>query len=141
MNSLNGVLRNYVILLVNNMMTIISVTSLVAYITFRSKLIWVLRLGSLTIAIGTTTYLIITYHKLGQIHDTSIKCISSWKRYGGGLGSSFDRVLVKKYVKSLRSCRLELGDFGYYRKSNSSRIISKLIFYTTKGIIIIKKFV
>jgi len=140
MNGFNGVYRKYFLLMLNNIMTIISVCGQVIYITFHDRLILVVGMGIITLANFSTTYLIITYYKLGQIHESSQKCIGSWKRYGGLELRPIDRKLVKRYVKSLRSCRVELGDFGYYRKATSSRIIVKLVFYTTKGIMIINKF-
>ena len=140
LNELTRVVRPYALMLVNNTMITLCVGGQITFIELHHKIDMEALLGFLGIFVGSILYLIITYFKFGEINEFSVKCIGSWKRNDGYTDRPQDRQLIKRYVRSLRTCRVDLGDFGYYRRANSLRIVGKVIYYTTKGITLIQKF-
>jgi hypothetical protein len=123
----------------NNVATILSVGGQIAIILLHHRFELESILYASIASTCATAYLIITYFKLGEINESSKKCIGSWKRNSGwklGLGEN-DKKLLNKYVQSLQPCKIELGDFGFYQKQGSLRIIGKLVYYTTKGLMLL----
>ena len=89
------------------------------------------------ISAGSLLFLILQYFTFGQVNEYSKKCIGSWDRIDETIYGFHDRRLIKRYVRSLSLLRVELGDFGYYRKGNSLRIVGKIVYYTTKGLLLV----
>jgi hypothetical protein len=92
-------------------------------------------------ALGSA-YLVIFYFKMGELNETSKQALGSWKRNGGLrlLTLPQDKKLLRRYLSSLQHLKFELRGFGYFRKATSLRIIGKLIFYTTKSLMLLQKF-
>ncbi len=135
----NSFTRTYLLLYFNNVATILSVGGQIAIILLHHRFELESILYASIASTCATAYLIITYFKLGEINESSKKCIGSWKRNSGwklGLGEN-DKKLLNKYVQSLQPCKIELGDFGFYQKQGSLRIIGKLVYYTTKGLMLL----
>ncbi len=86
---------------------------------------------------GAVLYLVVIYIKFGEVNASSQKLIGSWKR-SPKLVNGEERELVSKYFNSLPTLKIRLGTFGYFRKPASILIIGKLVFYTTKFLIIAK---
>jgi hypothetical protein len=84
------------------------------------------------------TSLGLTYIKLGDINEKSKKLITSWKKDTKSSVSALERKIANKFIKSLRLLKIELGSFGYYQKPASLRIVGKLVFYTTKSLMMTK---
>jgi hypothetical protein len=122
-------------------MTTLSVSGQIAVILLHKKLELESLGGTSIVSFCSTAYLMITYFKLAQINEYSIKCIGSWKRNPGKQLSIYDKKLLSKYIVSLQPCRIELGEYGHYRKQGSLLIIGKLVYYTTKGIMLLRKFI
>ena len=138
---INLITRRYFLLFFNNSMTSLSVGGQVIYITLRQHFTLEIRFGILIFIVASTMYMIITYYTLGLLHELSKNVISSWRKNSVLEMKPLDRILVQKYAKSFKPLRMELGDFGYYRKTTSIRIIGKLIYYTARGLMILQKFV
>ena len=141
LNEFTSVVRPYLLMLLNNMILTLVVGGQIILIKFHSMITMGPLLYILIVVLVGNAYLIITYFKFGEIHEFSLKCIGSWERNDGNTNQPRDRLLLKRYVRSLRLCRVDLGDFGYYRQVNSLRIVGKVIYYTTKSIMLIQKFV
>ena len=137
---INLITRQYFLIFFNNSMTFVSVGGQVIYISLRSHLTLEIRVGLLIFIIASTAYMIITYYKLGELHELSKNVILSWKNSSPLKLEPLDRILIRKYANSLRPLRIELGDFGYYRKPTSIRIILKLTYYTARSLMIAQKF-
>ena len=110
----------------------------IVYILFRKKIDIEFRLAAILGSVATAVYLIIAYYKLGGIHESSKILIRSWKSYNGLFRE--DRKLFKKYIRSLGLLKLHHGDFGHYTKQNRILIVGKLIYYTSKCLMVIQKF-
>jgi len=65
------------------------------------------------------------------------KCLASWRR-GAGVYQR-RKEMLKRQIKSLAVCKVDLGNFGYYKKANSMRIIGKIIYFTVKGLMLMPK--
>ena len=141
LNELTSVVRPYLLMILNNMALTLVVGGQIILIKFHSMVTMESILCILILVLVGSGYLIITYFKFGEIHEFSLKCIGSWERNDGYMNQPQDRLLLRRYVRSLRLCKVDLGNFGCYRKANSLRIIGKVIYYTTKSIMLIQKLV
>ena len=137
----NDTVRSYLLMFVNNIMTSMSVGGQVMLITFHDHISLNSQFGMVTLIICSTFYMVITYYKLGELNEASVKVISSWRRCSGLRLKPSDQILMKTYSNALWLFKVELGDFGHYRNATSIRIIGKLIFYTTKGLMLAQKFI
>jgi len=138
MNRFNIIAGPYILMLVNNVSLTLSVGGQIMIIMFHVEL----GLGALMltclVSFLATVFLVITYFKFGEINENSKQCISSWKRNLRFSNHNLhDTKLVVRQIRSLGVCRIELGSFGYYKKSNNIRIIGKIIYYTVKGLMLL----
>jgi len=136
----NSLTRPYLLMAINNAMLVVSVGGQVVAIQLHDKLNLETLTCILTLSLGAAGYLILLYFKLGQVHETSRKCLESWKKNAGLHLEHRDKLLALCYVRSLSTCKIELGSFGYFRKANSLKIIEKLIYFTVKGVVLLQKF-
>jgi hypothetical protein len=137
----NAFTRTYLLLYINNAMIALSVGGQVAIILFHEKLEPEVGSSIFIVSICGTTYLIVTYFKMGEINEYSKKCIGSWNQSFERKVGEDDKKLLRKYLSSLQPCKIELREFGFYRKPGSLRIIGKLVYYTSKGILVIGRFI
>jgi hypothetical protein len=122
-------------------MTVLSVSGQIAMILLHQSIEPEGGSCIIIVSVCSTVFLMVTYFKMGQINEYSKNCIESWKRICGKLLRGDDNKLFRKYLSSLQPCKIELGEFGFYRKHGSLRIIGKLLYYTTKGIMLLGKFI
>jgi hypothetical protein len=80
-----------------------------------------------------TVYLVLSHSKLGESCDASRRFITSWK--GKGDLAELDRVILGKYLRSCRPLRYNIGSFDFYQKSGTTRVVGKIVFFTTKLLI------
>jgi hypothetical protein len=87
-------------------------------------------------------YLIITYTKLGSIHEASKAAIvNSWKRKYEMLKVSSVEMLEKRQIDLCRPLRLNPGAYGYYRKATSLPIVGKVLMHLVKVMMLVNKVV
>ena len=123
--------RKFLLICLNNILTTVTVLSNFLLIRHHDQ---IPRAGLpmlLIVSTGSTSFLLITYKKFGEINERSKSCTSSWKRNTKYLNLD-EKILVSTYVRSFRPFRMELGSFGFYQKPNTIRIVGKLFFYTSK---------
>ena len=135
----NGVFRDCIFLVANNVNIGFSVSSALTLIKFHDQLDLTILLGLLMVWINSSGFLIISYMKLGEVNQRSKQFHDAWKRKAGYLEPSM-KIVMKKFIRSSRPLRIELGDFGYYNKSGGIRILGKLVTYTVKFLMLTNKF-
>jgi hypothetical protein len=135
-NHFNSLTRDYILVSINDFQTVLAVICNFVLIQLHDRVplegLFTISMLSFT----ATMYLLLSYIHLGTINEASKNLIRSWKNTCRNRKST----LMSKYVKSFRSIRIELGSFGYYRKPTSIQIVGKLIFYTSKFIMVTKRY-
>ncbi len=131
-------MRDYLLIYVNNTMTVLSVTCSFVLVKFHDQIYVVEFLGLTAVAICSTICLLLTYIKLGDINEKSKKLVTAWKKDPKSGLSPLERKIANKSIKSLQLLKIMLGSFGYYRKPASLRIVGKLVYYTTKSLMMTK---
>ena len=140
----NQITRPYLLMFINSLMTILSVSGQIALIQFHDRLEPENMAYAFSLSLAATAYLILTYFKLGDLNKQSKKAVAVWKRkarINDSLLHSKQNQLILRHMQSLGLLQIQLGDFGHYKREYSLRIIGKLIFYTSKGIMVLKKFI
>jgi len=137
--AMNRIVGPYVLMVINNISLVLSVGGQIVLIQLHGHVELETISCTSVLALAGTGFLIISYFKLGEVNEYSKKCIASWKRNAGWYLTASDKLLVTRYIRSLTVCKIELGGMGYYKKANSLRIIGKIIYYTTKGLMLIQK--
>ena len=143
--NMNQITRPYLLMFINSVMTTLSVSGQVVLIQFHDRIEPENVAYAVCLSAVATAYLILTYFKLGDLHKQSKKALALWKRKArlneSGSHSAEENQLILLRIPSLGLLQLQFGDFGNYKKENCLRIFGKLIFYTSKGIMVLKKFV
>ena len=134
-NATNDFLQNYIIILVDLLMSIIVVCNFILIVFYH-----ILPLSGFVVFGGYTVFstsaLFIVYIKLGRFHENSKIFVRSWKTkidYDVG-----EKKLMMKRIASCRLNRIEMGSVGCFQKPNSIRIIAKIFFYTTKFLMLMR---
>jgi hypothetical protein len=84
-------------------------------------------------------FLFLANLKLGGVHGSSKKFINSWKQSKSiGIMPPEDRKFMLKYI---RSCRLNCfrTNFEYFQKLHSIRVLAKIVYFTTKSFLILRR--
>jgi hypothetical protein len=90
----------------------------------------------ISLSIFGTAAIILLHIVLGRFNDVSIEFINSWKRRRDIRYS--ERKVLLRLMRSCRSLRLEIGSFGYFKKNTTFLVVGKLVFYTTKLLVLTK---
>ena len=126
-------------MVVNNLSIIFAVSMSFLLIKLRSKLFLQAALAISMADINATVFLVLSYLKLGEANQRSKEFLGSWKRKAGYLHPA-TKIQMKKFLKSSPPLRVDLGEFGYYSKPASIRIVGKLVTYTVKFLMLTSKF-
>jgi len=138
----NEITRDYVLIALNNIIISVNVTCLTLYMGYHAQLDFETLITTALITLVTLIYLVLTYSKFGEINDSSMKLIRRIQRNVKTVkGNANDKRknVLRLESKCMLPLRIDLGSFGYYKKPNSLRIIPKLMYYASKGIMISKK--
>jgi len=135
LHDFNAIARSFLQTFLNNGCPILVVVLAFAGIKFYRALVAAQLCILVVGTIGTSTFLILSYLKLGGINDKSKKVLGTWKRWQGGQ----DRKLMLMYIRASAELKVELNSFGFYQKQNTIRIVGKLIYYTGKLLVMAKK--
>jgi len=136
----NNLVRDCILIVVNNLCIVLSVAAAYALIKFHHELNYFILLGIFLGWINCLGFLIMSYKKLGEVNKGSREFNDAWNRKTGFLKPSM-KIEMKKFIRSSRPMRIELGDFGYYNKSGGIRILGKLVtLYTVKFLMLTNKF-
>ena len=138
-NDLNDVIRDYFMMFVNDLSITLAVICNFMLIRFHDKLNSEVILISIVFSIITTAFLFISYIQFGEINEMSKSFVNSWKRNNRHIECVRERKLMKKYIKACPLLKVELGSFTWYKKPTSIRIIGKLVTYTVKFTMLMKK--
>jgi len=136
---LNGIARNLLVYMTYSTVAIL-VTSLILFIGYQDQLNFFTRILIFFVTLVNTVSLKLVYDQLGDFNAISKKYVGQLRRsvHDVRFGNA-DKVLLGKYAQSLLPLRIELGSFGYFKKPNSLRAITMLLYYTMKGIMISRK--
>lgn len=138
----NEIFRPYFLILVTNGLTGLSVMALVLLIGYHHHVEILTLLSTIVIMIMATVSVILIYYECGTLNDASVKCLKRLKRETTLSELTKDnKVLLHCYVKSLQSLKIDYSFFGYYKKLNCPRIITRIIYYSVKGIITLRKII
>jgi hypothetical protein len=124
---------------INDLCITIAVTSNFALIRFHDHLpLEIVAVDTLLSSLASG-FLLVTYIKFGEVNELAKGLLNSWKRSSGNISMPSEKKLMKKYVKSCSLLKLELGSFGHYKRPTSIRIVGKLVIYTVKFTMMMKK--
>jgi len=90
---------------------------------------------SVLVLLPSVLTLVITYIMFGDINQSAKRFLLSWKRKSGVLSRDV-KTEITKFIRSSKPLRIELGNFGYYQKPASIRIIGKIVYYTVKYLLV-----
>jgi len=136
----NGVTRKYLHVVMANSLTFVCTSSLTLYLGYHQQLDLQTLLSTSFLMVIAMLCLVLMYYKYGEFNHSSQKFIGKLRRNINLTQlSKEDRVLLMKYAKSLFPLRVYLGSFGYFKKPNSLQIITKVLAYSLKGRMILKK--
>lgn len=138
----NEIFRPYFLLLVSNGLTGLSVIPLTLVIGYHQHIHVPTLLTISLIFIVSTLSLIILYHECGNLNDGSMKFLKHLKRnIAWAEVNKGNKVLLLLYVRTLRPVKIQYSLFGYYKKQNSPRIITRVLYYSVKGIMTLKQII
>jgi hypothetical protein len=124
---------------VNDLCIAIAVTSNFAMIRFHDKLPLEIVAVDILMSSLASGFLLVTYIKFGEANELSKGLLNSWKRSSSTISIPSEKELMKKYIKSCSLLKLELGSFCHYKRPTSIRIAGKLVIYTVKFTMMMKK--
>jgi hypothetical protein len=124
---------------INDLCITIAVTSNFAMIRFHDHLPLEIVAAVILMSNLASGFLLVTYIKFGEVNELSKRLLNSWKRSSGTISIPSKKKLMKKYIKSCSLLKLELGSFGHYKRPTSIRIAGKLVIYTVKFTMMMKK--
>jgi len=114
--------------------TVLSVTSSFIILRYHVTLSPTALLGVFTMGVISTAYLVLGQIKFGEVYSSSRKFRETWIRNHDI--PRHDRILLRKYLKGCRPLRYKTASFGFHQKSNLMRVIGRIVFYTTKLLIL-----
>jgi hypothetical protein len=133
----NSVTRDTFFTVINNSLSALIVLCIFCLIRFgNANPAIVLGVHILFSTFGTVA-IVLLYIVLGRYNDVSTGFINSWKRKRDVVYA--ERKVLLRLMRSCRTLRLEIGIFGHFKKKTSFLIIGKLVFYTTKLLMLTKK--
>lgn len=136
----NEIISPYFLVLVSNGLTGLSVMALIFVIGYHQHA-EIIALLTISIAmIMATLTLILIQDESGKLNDASLNYLKMSKRKVAlSKLSKQNKVLLLSYTKSLQPLKIQYGSFGYNKKPNSPRIITRIIYYSVKGIMTLRK--
>lgn len=136
----NEVARPYFLLIVSNMLTGISVITLTLYIGYHRDLDSEILFATCLLLIMSTISVWLIYHECGGFNDKSIKIIKRLKRsIELAKLSQKNKALLQSYANTLPPLKIEYNSFGYYKLQNSPRIITRILHYSIKSVMILER--
>ena len=124
---------------INNLTITFIVFSSFGLIRMHAKIHWVFNLTILLGVVEGFSFLMLSYMKLGEVNERSKKFHVLWKRKSGYLNPVMN-IKMKKFIKSSRPLRIELGQFGFYSKAASIRLFGKLVTYVVRFLMLTAKY-
>jgi len=134
----NGITRDYFWMTLNNMFMCYTVSSSFILIKLHSHMNFEGLVISFLCGAPATVGLIIHYVIFGDINQLSKRFLLSWKIKAGTLPPG-DKITLLKFIRSCRPLQMDLGNFGYFKKPASIRIIGKLVYYTVKYLLLMNQ--
>jgi hypothetical protein len=134
---LNSLTRHY-FFLVNHIVIILAVLCCSSVVRYHGQSSELVSLILPLIAAFASAYFLASYIKLGKYNEASRVLVCSWKK--NTTLSPTDQKFMIKYMNSCRLLRTDYSEFGYFKKSGSIGIIGKLVFYTTKVLMMTKRY-
>jgi len=135
----NKITQDYLFMGFNNFGIIHYIMSLFILIRFASALTYEPIICIVPVGSFSALFLVLSYIKLGEVHRKSQEVLTSWRIYNK-INNPTQKKIFKKFIKSRRPLRIELGGFGYYQKPGSIRMVGKLVVYIVKFLMLMKKF-
>jgi len=137
---MNEITGGYLLIVLTNSLTLISTASLTLYIGYHHQLDIQTLLTTALAMLLSLLCLVLLYYKFGDFNESSKKFSSMLQRnIKHGILRAEDKTLLTKYAYSLHPLKMDLGSFGYFKKPNSLRILTKILAYSVKGVMISKK--
>jgi len=133
----NSITQAFFQVFINDVVLISSVLCNFVLIRFHHHLTPMSSLVLLTAAAAGVTFLLLSHLKFGEINEFSSQALGSWQR---NLGLGCQQLLRRRFT-ACRDLRVQMGIFGYYTKPASIKILGKLVYYTTKFLILTKAMV
>lgn len=132
----NDFLRDFMFHFVNHLIYLL-VAGNFAVLTIHDRMPELILYGGAICDIFATCFFLLGCQKLGELHGLSRKFTISWSRSATLVGSN--KKLMKKYISSCRPNAYALGSVGYFQKLTGLRTVGKIIYYTCKLLILMKK--
>jgi len=145
MNRFNEIMRDLVLGIFNDCCILGVVSCVYLLVRFHEQLNYSAIVTAWLAVLTTVALLVVTYTKFGYIQQLSENFVSaSGKRLvtasASTDGNNKDELLLqRKYIKSCRPIRVE-GTFSVYNKLDGIKVVSKLIVYSSKFLIMTKTF-
>jgi len=95
-------------------------------------------LPMLVFAVYCTAFLYLAYSNIGKINSTSRAILEEWQR--STILLEEDRRIMKKYIMSCRPLGMDLGAFGLCHKTTAIRTVLKVMVYTSRLIMLTKRY-
>jgi hypothetical protein len=134
--SANAIVRDTFFTVINNSTVALMVLCNFCLVRFSNRSPAVVLGVLISISSFGTVGIVLLHIILGSFNDASIGFINSWKRKRDIRYS--ERKFLLRLMRSCRPLRLEIGYFGHFKKSTSFLIVGKLVFYTTKLLMLTK---
>jgi len=94
----------------------------------------------LVVATVGMSVLLVAHIEFGEVNKMATKMVNGWRKNRKNVFlNPLDRRLAGKYFKSFRPLRIHYGSFGIFDKPSTIRIIGKLVVYTVKFLMLMKK--
>lgn len=132
-NIANELLQEFQVLVLGEKSALCSLVLIASILIRFSHKLPILFTVSFLMAIAfVVVYLVLSYEIFGAYNEVSRKHINCLKLTNKG------RKLGVKYLNSCQELNIKMGSFGFYNKKKKIQIIAKMIFYTSKFLIITK---
>lgn len=132
-------MQDFLQVYLNNVTMICSVLCTFALIHFHQFLTYTACSVVFMGLLSSYSYLIVSQFRFGELNELSLRVLRSWRR--NGKETDENSPLMTKYLNGTLDLRIKMGIFVFYRKPTSIKIIGKLVYYTTKFLILTKSFV
>lgn len=138
----NEIFRPYFLVLVSNGLTGSSVMALMLVIGYNQHLELIILLTICLLLSISIIALILIYHQCGNLNKGTLRFLKRLKKeIALSMLPKKNKVLLFSYAKSLQPVRVQYSVFGYFKKQNSPRIITRVLYYSVKGIMTLNKII